>query len=94
MEYKLKNYKLAGEKAQFLYDEIELIDDQENMDAFNISKKTEKQMEVKITDDFSVLPAPIKSVCMVWAGQDIKKSEVHIEPEPEPEPEPKHEPET
>ena len=79
MEYKLKNYKLAEKKAQFLYDEIELIDDLENMDAFNISNKTEKQMEVKITDDFSVLPGPIKSVCMAWAGQDIKKSEVHIE---------------
>jgi hypothetical protein len=76
MEYQLKSYKLAEDKAQFLYDEIELIDDLENLDAFNISNKTEKKMEVKITDDFSVLPAPIKSVCMVWAGQDIKKSEM------------------
>jgi len=81
MEYQLKTYKLAEDTAQFLYDEIELIDDLENLDVFNISSKTEKKLEVKITDDFSVLPAPIKSVCMVWAGQDIKKSEVHIEPE-------------
>ena len=79
MEYRLKSYKLAEDKAQFLYDEIELIDDLENLDTFNISNKTEKKMEVKITDDFSVLPAPIKSVCMVWAGQDIKKSKVHTE---------------
>ena len=80
MEYQLKSYKLAEEKAQFLYDEIELIDDLKNPDAFNINNKTEKKMDVLKTDDFSVLPAPIKSVCMVWAGQDIKKSEVHIEP--------------
>ena len=49
MEYKLKNYKLAGEKAQFLYDEIELIDDQDNMDAFNISKKTNQYYHIKYT---------------------------------------------
>ena len=62
------------------YNEFELIDDLKNPDAFNINNKTEKKMDVLKTDDFSVLPAPIKSVCMVWAGQDIKKSEVHIEP--------------